>query len=319
MPHARRHDRGEILHRSGQRNVNAAPLERARERRSSVRRRSRAVRAVNRGDEVSSEVRSGGAARLFSADGTHRRVPRFSRLLPPAVGDSRSGPRTLAHRLPPLEPQASKRHDVPDLRRRATREQRGRPEHPRVEPPGASFARHLTHVHARVRSKRGGCICRFSMTAYTYGSRFFRRKPREKAGFFDGAVPRRSRDSFSPEPLFAIPPFASAGQVPQARPRRGRRRVGVRKPPQKNERRVGARAARAGDQRGALGGKMNPTGARPSYCAMRLRAYRGTTDAVSAKRVASGIARRVARRRRDERSGLPEDETAGSARRFSNT
>jgi hypothetical protein len=234
-------------------------------------------------------------------------------------GDSRSGPRTLAHRLPPLEPQASKRHDVPDLRRRATREQRGRPEHPRVEPPGASFARHLTHVHARVRSKRGGCICLFSMTAYPYGSRFFRRKPREKAGLFDGAVPRRSRDSFSPEPLFAIPPFASAGQVPQARPRRGRRRVGVRKPPQKNERRVGARAARAGDQRGALGGKMNPTGARPSYCAMRLRAYRGTTDAVSAKRVASGIARRVARRRRDERSGLPEDETAGSARRFSNT
>jgi hypothetical protein len=226
---------------------------------------------------------------------------------------------TSAHRPPLLHPQASKRHDVSDLRRRATREQRGRPEHPRVEPPGASFARHLTHVHARVRSKRGGCICLFSMTAYPYGSRFFRRKPREKAGLFDGAVPRRSRDSFSPEPLFAIPPFASAGQVPQARPRRGRRRVGVRKPPQKNERRVGARAARAGDQRGALGGKMNPTGARPSYCAMRLRAYRGTTDAVSAKRVASGIARRVARRRRDERSGLPEDETAGSARRFSNT
>jgi hypothetical protein len=123
---------------------------------------------------------------------------------------------TSAHRPPLLHPQASKRHDVSDLRRRATREQRGRPEHPRVEPPGASFARHLTHVHARVRSKRGGCICRFSMTAYPYGSRFFRRKPREKAGFFDGAVPRRSRDSFSPEPLFAIPPFASAGQVPQA-------------------------------------------------------------------------------------------------------
>ena len=74
-------------------------------------------------------------------------------------GDSRSGPRTLAHRLPPLEPQALKRHDVPDLRRRATREQRGRPEHPRVEPPGASFAARTSHAHA-CSKKRGGCFCR---------------------------------------------------------------------------------------------------------------------------------------------------------------
>ena len=106
----------------------------------------------NRGVGVSSEVRSGGTARLCrSARDPVGGVPRFSRLFLPRHSGTRDPASTSAHRPPPLHPQTSKRHDVPDLRRRATREQRGRPEHPRVEPPGAPFARHLTHVHARVR------------------------------------------------------------------------------------------------------------------------------------------------------------------------
>ena len=87
-------------------------------------------------------------------------------------GDSRSGPRTLAHRLPPLEPQASKRHDVPDLRRRATREQRGRPEHPRVEPPGASFAAPSRHMRTPARKTRR-LLLSFMMTTIPHVSFYF--------------------------------------------------------------------------------------------------------------------------------------------------
>ena len=129
-------------------------------------------------------------------------------------GDSRSGPRTLAHRLPPLEPQASKRHDVPDLRRRATREQRGRPEHPRVEPPGASSARHLTHVHARVRRNAAADFVAFRCLRPHTGLGFFVENLAKKTSpcsfFFRRAPPPRRPPSFARlvltfSPLFAIP------------------------------------------------------------------------------------------------------------------
>lgn len=139
---------------SSRRNVGATRCH-SRERTNAVRPfadgHARSARS-NRGVGVSSEVRSGGTARLCrSARDPVGGVPRFSRLFLPRHSGTRDPASTSAHRPPPLHPQTSKRHDVPDLRRRATREQRGRPEHPRVEPPGASFARHLTHVHARVR------------------------------------------------------------------------------------------------------------------------------------------------------------------------
>ena len=117
-------------------------------------------------------------------------------------GDSRSGPRTLAHRLPPLEPQASKRHDVPDLRRRATREQRGRPEHPRVEPPGASFAaRHVTR--ARLLEKTRRLLLSFMMTTIPHVSFFFVEKPQRQVApspTTDASRPRRPRRPLLTEP-----------------------------------------------------------------------------------------------------------------------
>ncbi len=168
-------------------------------------------------------------------------------------GDSRSGPRTLAHRLPPLEPQASKRHDVPDLRRRATREQRGRPEHPRVEPPGASFAaRHVTC--ARLLEKTRRLLLSFMMTTIPHVSFFFVKNLRDKwrlrqrPTLLTPSSAPTSPDRTSTTPFDRL----TAGQVPQARLRPGRRRFGERKPPQAAERRGGfPRAARADDQRGA--------------------------------------------------------------------
>ena len=172
-------------------------------------------------------------------------------------GDSRSGPRTLAHRLPPLEPQASKRHDVPDLRRRATREQRGRPEHPRVEPPGASFAaRHVTR--ARLLEKTRRLLLSFISTTIPHVSFFFVEKPQRQVApspTTDASRPRPTPSSAPTSPdRTSTTPFdrLTAGQVPQARLRPGRRRFGERKPPQEAERRGGfPRAARADDQRGA--------------------------------------------------------------------
>ena len=160
MPHARRHDRGEILHRSGQRNVNAAPLERARERRSSVRRRSRAVRAVNRGDEVSSEVRSGGAARLFSADGTHPRVLRFSRLFLPGRAGTRDPGLELSLTVS-LRSNRRRRRDMTFQifvggQRVNSADVLNTPawsHQVRLSPPVTS------HAHA-CSKKRGGCFCR---------------------------------------------------------------------------------------------------------------------------------------------------------------
>lgn len=117
------------------------------------------------------------------------------------------------------------------------------------------------------------------------------------------AVPRRSRDSFSPFHLSSPSrAFASAGQVPQARLRRGRRGVGVRKPPQKNERRVGARAARAGDQRGALGGKMNPIEARPSCDAPPSVPRHDRARLGEARRVGNSPTRRAPAAGRTKRS-----------------
>ena len=100
---------------------------------------------------IRSRRRCARAARLslIVRQGPIRRGPdsRYIFLLEGNPGGLAIRASTSAHRLAPLEPQASKRHDVPDLRRRATREQRGRPEHPNVEPSGESFAiRYLTHV-----------------------------------------------------------------------------------------------------------------------------------------------------------------------------
>ena len=234
-----------------------APLERARERRSSVRRRSRAVRAVNRGDEVVGGAFGWRGSSLLGP-GTPIRGCFDSRALP-GRGDSRSG-LELAHCLPPLEPQASKRHDVPDLRRRATREQRGRPEHPRVEPPGASFAaRHVTR--ARLLEKTRRLLLSFISTTIPHVSFFFVEKPQRQV------APSPTTDASRPpsDPVVradlsdrtSTTPFdrLTAGQVPQARLRPGRRRFGERKPPQEAERRGGFPAPLAPMTNVALDGK----------------------------------------------------------------
>ena len=203
MPHARRHDRGEILHDQ----VNETSMPRH------SRERANAVRPFADGHARS--ARSTGATR------SRRRCVRVARLVSSrpmgpirgcfdsraffflwTCGDSRSGPRTLAHRLPPLEPQASKRHDVPDLRRRATREQRGRPEHPRVEPPGASFAaRHVTR--ARLLEKTRRLLLSFMMTTIPHVSFFFVEKPQRQVApspTTDASRPRRPRRPLLTEP-----------------------------------------------------------------------------------------------------------------------
>ena len=109
---------------------------------------------------------------------------------------------TSAHRPHPLHPQASKRHDVPDLRRRATREQRGRPEHPRVEPPGASFAaRHVTC--ARLLEKTRRLLLSFMMTTIPHVSFFFVEKPQRQVApspTTDASRPRRPRRPLLTEP-----------------------------------------------------------------------------------------------------------------------
>lgn len=160
-------------------------------------------------------MRSGGTARLCrSARHPVGGVPRFSRLFLPRRSGTRDPASTSAHRPPPLHPQTSKRHDVPDLRRRATREQRGRPEHPRVEPPGASSARHLTHVHARVRRNAAADFVAFRCLRPHTGLGFFVENLAKKTSpcsfFFRRAPPPRRPPSFARlvltfSPLFAIP------------------------------------------------------------------------------------------------------------------
>ena len=155
---------------------------------------------------IRSRRRCARAARLslIVRQGPIRRGPdsRYIFLLEGNPGGLAIRASTSAHRLAPLEPQASKRHDVPDLRRRATREQRGRPEHPRVEPPGASFAaRHVTC--ARLLEKTRRLLLSFMMTTIPHVSFFFVEKPQRQVApspTTDASRPRRPRRPLLTEP-----------------------------------------------------------------------------------------------------------------------